>query len=128
MAFKDALQEVGIAESCVIDWRNSKLYQSSGEDTVAFSGYMVLTKDRLLFVSEKGFLKPIKIRYEIDISKIRNISKILLTNRFLIAANTAEEGSGFFKKLAGSKNAQVSVKDGKEFFEKVKQINPEIKL
>ncbi len=128
MAFKDAIREVKIEESGIVDWREAKLYQSSGEDNVSWSGYIILTSDKIIFVSEKGFLKPVKIRYEIGISSIRRVSKIPLLGHFMISANTAEKGSGLLKRVFSSKNAQLSVKDGKTFFERLKTLNPEIKI
>lgn len=128
MAFKDCIREVNIDESGILEWQEAKFYQSTGEDsTSAYSGYIILTKDKLFFVSEKGFLKPIKIKYEIEISKIKSITRIPLINQFYITANTADKDSGLLKKMFSRKDAQVSISDGKTFVGKVKELNPAIR-
>ena len=126
MSYKDTICKVGIDEGSVAAWRDAKFYGSSGEDTVAYKGYLLLTEQRVVFVSKKGFLKPIKIRYDMAVSKIKSISKLPLTNHFIIYASTAEGDSGFIKKMFSSKNAQVHMKDGKSFIDELVKINPSI--
>ena len=126
MAYKDAIQKVGIDESDVIDWRDAKYYGCNGEDAINYPGYVILTKDKLIFVSKKGFLRSAKKRYDVEVSQIKKISKLPLTKQFVFFANTAKEGAGFLKKLFKSKNAQIYMKEGKSFVEKVKEVNPHI--
>ena len=128
MAFDDAIQKVNVPSGDVLEHRDAKLFQSQGEEGVNYAGYLVLTKDKLLFVSEKGLLTQAKIRYEVPVLKIQRISKLPLVNQYMIFANTAEKQAGFFKKMFSSKNAQLSIKDAKSFFEKMKEVNPQIQL
>ena len=126
MAYKEAIQKVGIDESDVIDWRDAKYYGCNGEDAINYPGYVILTRTKLIFVSKKGFLRSAKKRYEVEISQIKKISKLPLTKQFVFFANTAKEGAGFLKKLFKSKNAQIYISEGKSFVEKVKEVNPGI--
>ena len=126
MSYRDTIRKAGIDEDRIIDWRDAKFYGSSGEDSVGYKGYLLLTKERLIFVSKKGFLKPVKIRYDVALSNIQRISKLPLTHQFIISANTAEKDSGFIKKIFSSKNAQVHMKDGKSFVDEIAKINPSI--
>lgn len=127
MSYRDTICKAGIDEGSVAAWRDAKFYGSSGEDNVAYKGYLLLTDQKLVFVSKKGFLKPIKIRYDMAVSKIKSISKLPLTNQFIIYAGTAEKESGFIKKMLSSKNAQMHIKDGKSFVDEIVKINPSIK-
>jgi len=61
------------------------------------------------------------------VSKIKSISKLPLTNQFIINASTAEKESGFIKKMLSSKNARMHIKDGKSFVDEIVKINPSIK-
>jgi len=126
MSYTGTICKAGINEGSVAAWRDAKFYGSSGEDSVTYKGYLLLTEQRLVFVSKKGFLKPIKIRYDVAVSKIKRISKLPLTNQFIIYANTAEKESGFIKKMFSSKNAHVHMKDGKSFIDEIVKINPSI--
>ncbi len=126
MAYKEAIQKVGIDESDVIDWRDAKFYGCNGEDAINYPGYIILTKDKLIFVSKKGFFRSVRKRYEVEVSQIKKISKLPLMKQFVIYANTTKEGAGFLKKLFKSKNAQIYMKEGKSFVEKIKEVNPRI--
>ena len=127
MSYADTIGKAGIDEASIVTWREAKFYGSSGEDSVVYKGYVLLTEDKLIFVSRKGLLKPVKIRYDTDVSNITSISKIPLTSRFIIHANTAEKDSGFIKKMLSSKTAQIHIKDGQSFFEEMAKLNPSIK-
>ena len=127
MSFKEAIEKIGIEEEGIIDWKDAKLVSYSEDDNIRYKGYIILTKDRLFFISEKGFLKSIKKMYDIPISKITKISKLPLSSSFIIYANTADEKSGFLKKMFSGKNAQINLKDGKSFFDQLRKINPNIK-
>lgn len=126
--FQDAIKKVNIAEADILEWRKAKFYQSCGEDSSTYPGYIALTKDKLFFVCEKGFLRPIQLKYEIAISRIDKISKVPLIHQFYITANTADQGSGLLKKMFGMKNARVSIEDGKTFIEKLREQNPAIQV
>jgi len=127
MSFKEAIEKVGIKEKSIIDWRDAKLVSSSGEENTRYKGYIILTKDRLIFVSEKGFLKSIKKMYDMPVSKIKKISKFPLSKNFMVFANVADKKSGFFKKMFSGRNAQIKLSNGKSFFDKVRKLNPNIK-
>jgi hypothetical protein len=86
-----------------------------------------LTKDRLLFVCEKGLLRGIKKMFDIEISKIKSIKKYPLVGALYISGNTADEGAGFLKKIVSMKGAQIEINDWKPFVEKIRGINPNIK-
>ncbi len=127
MSFKEAIEKSEIKEEGIIDWREAKLVSYSGDENIRYKGYVILTKSNLIFISEKGFLKSIKKMYDIPISKIKKISKLPLTNTYMILANTADEKSGFLKKMVSGRNAQIKLGNGKSFFGKVRKINPNIK-
>ena len=69
MSYRDTICKAGIDEGSVAAWRDAKFYGSSGEDNVAYKGYLLLTDQKLVFVSKKGFLKSIKIRYDLNFAR-----------------------------------------------------------
>ena len=128
MPYADTIRKAGINEASIVTWREAKFYGSSGEDSAVYKGYLLMTEDRLIFVSRKGLLKSVRIRYDMDVSNITSVSKIPLTNRFIIHANTADKDSGFIKKMLYSKTAQIHIEDGKSFVEEMAKLNPSIKM
>lgn len=128
MSYNDTIEKSGINEANIVMWREAKFYGSSGEDSVVYKGYLLLTQDRLIFVSRKGILKSVKIRYDMEVTNITSVSKIPLTHRFVIHANTANKDSGFIKKMLYSKTAQIHIKDSQSFFEEMAKLNPSIKM
>ncbi len=119
MAFDDTIQKVGLRKQDIIDSREAK-YSCPGEDGAVYSGYVVLTSEKLIFISSKRLFSPAKIVYEIKISQIQKIIKFL-KNNFTIFANTAGKDANFLKKLVSTKNAQLVIKDGKTFVEEIKK-------
>lgn len=125
MSFKESIEKVGVDESSIVDWREGKFY-SSGEDSFGYKGYVILTKDRLIFVSKKGFLRSIQKKYDMPVTQIQKITKLPLMKRYTFFANTAEKDAGFLKKMFSTKNAEIDIQDGKTFIEKIRKINPGI--
>jgi hypothetical protein len=64
MPYADTIRKTGINEAGIITWREAKFYGSSGEDSDVYKGYLLLTEDRLIFVSRKELLKSVRIRYD----------------------------------------------------------------
>jgi hypothetical protein len=128
MSYADTIGKAGINDASKVTWREAKFYGSSGEDSIIYKGYLLLTEDRLIFVSRKELLKSVRIRYNMDVSNITSVSKIPLTNRFIIHTNTAERDFGFLKKMLYSKTAQIHIKDSQSFFEDIAKLNPSIKM
>ena len=127
MTLQDALDKIGLKEEDIVDYREAKFYQSNDMDGCTYKGHIILTKQKLFFVSNKGFLKKYRKLFEVEVSKITKVSKLPLTKRYVILANTAKDGAGFFSKMLHHKNAQIGFDGGDSFIGKIKELNPKIK-
>ena len=127
MSYQEALKKINLTEKDVVDYREGKLISNSGEDCVNYPGFIILTKKKLFFVTEKGFLRSMRCMYDIELQQIKSIYKFPLINNYTIMANTAQEGAGFLKRMFKTKNAQMKISDGKTFVNKIKELNPKIK-
>lgn len=127
MSYQEALKKINLNEKYVVDYRTGKLISNSGEDSVNYPGFIIFTKKKLFFVTEKGFLRSMKCMYEIELRQIKSIYKFPLINNYTFIGNTAQEGAGFLKRMFKTKNAQMKINDGKTFVNKIKELNPQIK-
>ena len=123
----DALSFGNITKEEVVDWRNAKFYESGDDYSDTYKGYLILTKSRLLLISETRLFRAMRKLYDVDVSKITKVFKIPLTSSFIVYANTAEKGTGFFKRLFKHKDMQVKLDDATPFFNKLKELNLYIK-
>jgi hypothetical protein len=124
---EDILKFANINKSDIIDSREGKYIENDGDSGRSYNGFLILTKNQLIFISKKGLLTAMKKRYEIEVSKITKIFKFPLMRTYAIYANTADKDAGFFKRMFKSKNAQVKIKEGKFFFNKLRELNPKVK-
>ena len=128
MSFQETIIKAGINESEIIEYREAKIDENaSGETGTVFKGYLILTKDRLMFVSKKGLLKSVRKRFDIPVDKIKKISKFPLSKTWSFQANLAEEGAGALKRFFKQKTVHVKIEDGESFVGKIKEMNIEIK-
>jgi hypothetical protein len=128
MSFEDCLDKAGIKKSDLIEWKKAKIIKSRGRDEQGFEiedkykGYILITKDRFVFVKDKGLITGLKIMYDVPLKKITNINKVSLIHRIKVSANISDKDSGFFKKLFSGRSAMFDVGGAGDFIKKVKSL------
>ena len=128
MSFQETIKKAGINEAEIIEWRKAKIDENAfGETGAIFRGYLILTKNRLMFVSKKSLLKSVRKRFDISLDKIKKISKFPLSKRWSFQTNLAQEGDGALKRFFKQKTIQVKIDDGEGLVETIKEMNINIK-
>lgn len=120
MSFEEAISTAGVSKPDIVKWREAKIF-AGVEDETTYKGYIILTKEELMFVRSKKRFSSTKVMYRVPVKKIKKIQKIRIFGRVMISANLADKDSGFFKKMFSGKNAQFKIDDADTFIAKVEK-------
>ena len=128
MSFDDCLNKAQLSKADLVEWKEAKIIISNGmdqdgyEQESKYKGFILISKNKFIFVRDKGFITGTKIMYNVPLNKINNINKISLIHRIQINANVSEKTSNFLKKMFSGKNAKFDIKNANEFVTKIKNL------